>query len=142
MHDPSLNTRLFFGGSQLDRVLSEGFSENDMHDAYGLAVFGTGLYFTRFFSKAHFYSAGSGQVLLALVGLGKSETVVTEDVKRDRPTKGSDSICVPGRKLPLLSGSVLTSSDSSMDDSLEEFVIFHPAQALPMYLISYDVIEA
>merc|ERR1711907_719978 len=120
--------RFFYGGPNLDRVLCEGFSELDLEDPFSFNTYGRGLYFSPFFSKAHFFSQGSGTVLLALVGLGKSETVVSEDPKRGRPSKGYDSVCVPGRQLPLTSA---LDKGPSIDDAMEDYIIFHPAQALP-----------
>eukprot|EP00656_Telonema_subtile_P018317 TRINITY_DN19884_c0_g1_i3.p1 TRINITY_DN19884_c0_g1~~TRINITY_DN19884_c0_g1_i3.p1 ORF type:complete len:264 (+),score=57.28 TRINITY_DN19884_c0_g1_i3:220-1011(+) len=136
MNDSSLNMRFFYGGRESERILCEGFSDKDMHDARGLNVYGRGLYFSPYFSKAHFFAENTGTVLLSLVGLGKSETVVAEDPKRHRPSKGHDSMCVPGRRLPLLSGNC-----GEKGDAMEDYVVFHPAQVLPMYLISYEVLE-
>ena len=129
INDTSLNMRLFYGGHNLDRILAGGFDGGDVGDAYGLSTFGQGLYFTPYFSKAHHYSEGSGKVLLCLVALGNSETVVTAEAKRDKPGKGFDSICVPGRRLPS-SGLVKGSSMKPVlsGNAMEEYVIFHPSQ--------------
>jgi len=138
MHDANLNMRLFYGGHHLDRILAEGFNASDIGDAYNLNTFGQGLYFTPYFSKAHYYSEGSGKVLLCLVALGNSETVVSIEAKREKPSKGFDSICVPGRRLPL-SGEVKedTMGGPASGNAMEEYVVFHPAQVLPLYLMEY-----
>lgn len=141
LNDASLNMRLYYGGHHLEKILAEGFSMDDIGDPYGLSTYGQGFYFTPYFSKAHHYSEGSGKVLLCLVTLGNSETVVSTDPKRAKPGKSYDSICVPGRKLPL-SGSVKGAlmEEIVSGNAMEEYVVFHPAQILPMYLVSYDTI--
>ena len=65
------------------------------------------------------------------------------DPKRNKPAKGCDSMCVPGRRLPLSGGGVKGAMMEEIvsGNSMEEYVVFHPAQVLPMYLICYDTIS-
>eukprot|EP00741_Cyanophora_paradoxa_P012043 tig00020592_g11638.t1 len=107
-----------------------------------LNVFGrAGIYFSKYASKAHHYNDSSGAVLLTLVAVGRSETIVTPDPSRAGPSPGYDSIFTPGRRLPAEAAQLPSGSVERVKTPCnEEYVIFHPHQALPMYLIQYEVL--
>eukprot|EP00965_Chrysotila_dentata_P089007 2938543-Pleurochrysis_carterae.AAC.1 len=71
------------------------------------STFGRGWYFSRYASYAHYFSNGSGHLLLALVAVGNTETVVRRNASRGAPSPGFDAIITPGRPLPSKSPSAL-----------------------------------
>ncbi|KAK7503980.1 hypothetical protein BaRGS_00004712 [Batillaria attramentaria] len=131
--DPEMVTQLYFCGTlekphRCQEVLRTGFSQDDFsHGEYGY-----GLYFSKHPSKAAQFSA-LGKLLLAEVGLGAVETVTKEDRTRKVPASGMDSVIVPGR---------LYRDDGDLTDGVlcQEYVIFNPAQVLPICLITYQAV--
>ncbi|XP_077981958.1 uncharacterized protein LOC144436965 [Glandiceps talaboti] len=130
--DPSMCTRLYYCGSlerphRLQKILKNGFSEQDFsHGEYGV-----GLYFSQYASKAAQFSA-LGKLLVAEVGLGHTNTVIKKDATRCTPSIGYDCILTKGR-LSHASGDVT-------GGCCQEYVVFHPSQALPLYLIEYKLV--
>ncbi|XP_038068410.1 uncharacterized protein LOC119737854 [Patiria miniata] len=130
LRDPSLHTKMYLCGTlqhpeRIPRILSDGFTEQD----FSHGEFGVGLYFSQHASKAAHFSA-LGKLLLVEVGLGKTDSVVKPDNTRVAPPDGFDTVVTPGR-LSLLSGG------DGMISGCQEYVIFDPCQALPLYLIEY-----
>ena len=133
-------------------ILSRGFVEFPS-DALGLEVYGRGWYFTKYASHAHHYNGGSCCVLLVQVAVGNAETVVRRDAGRGAPSTGFDSIVVPGRQLPSQlhgvrdkkpgwngpKGSQPADKDHKRSPVNEEYVIFDGSQALPLYLLEYEM---
>ena len=92
-------------------------------------------YFTKYASRAHFYNAGGGCLLLCQVAVGNTETVMRRDGGRGAPSAGFDSIVVPGRRLPSQTGE----EGAAGGRFNEEYVIFDGSQALPLCLLEYSV---
>jgi len=112
-------------------------------------MFGLGVYFANQSSKCNQYisdmnrnkTAKKGRKMLyCTVELGQCECVEelqTADQMHDRtkPCKGCDSIYVMAHKPPIpkdANGNILAVLN-------DEYVIFHPHQALPEYLIEFDM---
>ena len=102
-------------------------------------AFGRGWYFTKYASRAHYYNAGGGCLLLTQVAVGNTETVMRRDGSRGAPSSGFDSIVVPGRRLPSQ-----TAADSGTHGGRfnEEYVIFDASQAVPLCLLEYTAASA
>jgi len=135
MKDSSIHLRLFYGApaETLYRVLQNGF-DLSQPACSSLESFGHGLYFSKFASKAHHYNDGSGMLLIALVALGETETVVSCDPARISPSPNYDSIYTPGRRMPY------ESAEKARTPFNEEYVVFESSQALPIYIVSYEVL--
>ncbi|XP_071799543.1 uncharacterized protein [Asterias amurensis] len=128
--DSSIHTKMYLCGTlehpeRIQRILSDGFTEQD----FSHGEFGVGLYFSQHASKAAHFSA-LGKLLLVDIGLGKTESVIKKDNTRTAPPEGFDSIVTPGRLSNLSGGDLMTCG-------YQEYVIFDPYQALPLYLIEY-----
>ncbi|KAJ8040738.1 hypothetical protein HOLleu_15125 [Holothuria leucospilota] len=131
LSDPSMKTKMYFCGSlthpeRIHSILENGFSSLD----FTCGDFGMGLYFSKHPSTAAHFSA-LGKLLLVEVTIGKAETITCQDKTRTAPTKGYDSIFTQGR----LHQDEKTST--SVRSRQQEYVIFHPSQALPLYLLEY-----
>ncbi|XP_072033963.1 uncharacterized protein [Amphiura filiformis] len=131
--ESSMSTSLYFCGTlerpeRIPNILQNGFSDQDMsHGSYGV-----GLYFSQRPSKAAHYSA-LGKMLLVEVVLGKTESVPKADRTRTAPPQGYQSIITPGR----LSKSSSSGDVDATSSESQEFVIFDPLQAKPLFLIEY-----
>ncbi|XP_076440293.1 uncharacterized protein LOC143279885 isoform X2 [Babylonia areolata] len=134
LRDPSMVTHLYYCGTlekphRCQELLSAGFSTEDFsHGEYG-----HGLYFSKYPSKAAQFSA-LGKLVVVEVGLGEVETVTKEDRTRKAPSAGHDSIITPGR---LYRGG----GDSKETALCQEYVIFNPAQVLPICLLTYQAVS-
>lgn len=158
--------KLYFGTDETRTkdIFRYGFTKSVIKEG-DIVPYGKGYYFSRYASKSHYFTEGCGKLLLSLVALGRSKTVITIDTNRTSPPLGFDSILTPGRKiiieerelekiktkrrLELLTGGIEETSPSLRKKSgqyidksycSEEYVIFNGAQALPLYLICYEVI--
>lgn len=148
LSEPSLVLRLYLAGqpSMLHRLLTEGFGAAEPPAQPG-GNFGRGWYFSRYASRAHCFTGGSGCLLLALVAVGNTETVVRRDGSRGAPSPGYDSIIIPGRPLPAVASALRGPSDPAVVSRgsyasaphSEEYVIFDGSQAMPLYLLQYEV---
>ncbi|XP_066297910.1 uncharacterized protein [Branchiostoma lanceolatum] len=132
LQDPSLCMKLYFCGglehptSRMNELIKYGFSEQD----FSHGTFGVGLYFSKHPSKAANFCP-LGKILLAEVVLGKTESVVKKNHTRRTPPNGFDSVVTPGRLLPSPSGVSMVTN--------QEYVVFHPDQAVPVCLIEYQI---
>ncbi|XP_070563824.1 uncharacterized protein [Ptychodera flava] len=130
--DPSMCTKMYYCGSlerphRLQQILKNGFTEQDFsHGEYGV-----GLYFSQYASKAAQFSA-LGKLLVAEVGLGQAATVIQKDATRHGPPIGHDSILTKGR--------LIHGIGDVSGGCCQEYVVFHPSQALPLYLIEYKLV--
>ncbi|KAL3906030.1 MAG: hypothetical protein SGPRY_010699 [Prymnesium sp.] len=146
LHTPELQLRLFYGAprKELEAVLSSGFAEVPS-SSLGLEVYGRGWYA----SHAHHYNGGDMCVLLVQVAVGNAETIVRRDAARGAPSRGYDSIVVPGRQLPLQLAPAQGKKNGWSPDNdhyrspvNEEYVIFDGSQALPLYILEYEIPNA
>ncbi|XP_022783132.1 uncharacterized protein LOC111323938 isoform X2 [Stylophora pistillata] len=125
--DPVVCTQLYYcGGSddkQIERIMKQGFSKED----FTRGPYGKGLYFSMQASQAAAFSS-PGKLLLCNVGLGLTESVVVRDRGRTLPPPGFDSILTGGRPpSPVFPG-----------HPQQEYVVFDPLQAIPVYLVEYS----
>ncbi|XP_078573734.1 uncharacterized protein LOC144860416 isoform X2 [Branchiostoma floridae x Branchiostoma japonicum] len=133
LQDPSLCMKLYFCGglehptSRMKELIKYGFSEQD----FSHGTFGVGLYFSKHPSKAANFCP-LGKILLAEVVLGKTESVVKKNHTRRTPPNGYDSVVTPGRLLPSASGDSMVTN--------QEYLVFHPDQAIPVCLIEYKIV--
>ncbi|CAH1242857.1 TNKS2 [Branchiostoma lanceolatum] len=134
LQDPSLCMKLYFCGglehptSRMNELIKYGFSEQD----FSHGTFGVGLYFSKHPSKAANFCP-LGKILLAEVVLGKTESVVKKNHTRRTPPNGFDSVVTPGRLLPSPSGVSMVTN--------QEYVVFHPDQAVPVCLMEYQIVQ-
>ncbi|XP_078658324.1 uncharacterized protein LOC144903782 [Branchiostoma floridae x Branchiostoma belcheri] len=132
LQDPSLCMKLYFCGglehptSRMKELIKYGFTEQD----FSHGTFGVGLYFSKHPSKAANFCP-LGKILLAEVVLGKTESVVKKNHTRRTPPNGFDSVVTPGRLLPSPSGVSMVTN--------QEYLVFHPDQAVPVCLIEYQI---
>uniref|UniRef100_UPI00398EC566 uncharacterized protein n=1 Tax=Pristiophorus japonicus TaxID=55135 RepID=UPI00398EC566 len=129
MLEPMYRTTMYFCGGlhcaeRLQHIIENGFSKEDFNDE----IYGQGLYFSPNASTACMFSV-PGLILVANVCIGNAETVMTKNRERDNPSKGFDSILVPGR----LCDKALSPSSGIA----QEYVIFKPLQVLPVCLLIY-----
>ncbi|XP_074611990.1 uncharacterized protein LOC141866394 [Acropora palmata] len=126
--DPVICTQLYFCGGasdeQIERIMKQGFSKKD----FTRGPYGKGLYFSAQACQAAAFSA-PGKLLLCNVGLGLTESVVVQDRGRSLPPPGYDSILTAGRT---------PSPVSSQASPQQEYVVFDPLQAIPVYLVEYS----
>ncbi|XP_019645466.1 PREDICTED: uncharacterized protein LOC109486192 [Branchiostoma belcheri] len=133
LQDPSLCMKLYFCGglehptSRMKELIKYGFTEQD----FSHGTFGVGLYFSKHPSKAANFCP-LGKILLAEVVLGKTESVVKKNHTRRTPPHGFDSVVTPGRLLPSPSGVSMVTN--------QEYLVFHPDQAVPVCLIEYQIV--
>ncbi|XP_078352937.1 uncharacterized protein LOC144637734 isoform X1 [Oculina patagonica] len=125
--DPVICTQLYFCGGvsdeQIEKIMKRGFSKED----FTRGPYGKGLYFSMQASQAAAFSA-PGKLLLCNVGLGLTESVVVQDRGRTLPPPGYDSILTGGRpQSPVTPG-----------PPQQEYVVFDPLQAIPVYLVEYS----
>ncbi|XP_038662890.1 uncharacterized protein si:dkeyp-50b9.1 isoform X8 [Scyliorhinus canicula] len=115
----------------LDYKLKKNFELVDMNcinTDFSDGIYGQGLYFSPNAATACMLSV-PGLILVANVCIGNAETVMTKNRERDSPSKGFDSILVPGR---LCDEALFPNSRIA-----QEYVIFSPLQALPVGLLMY-----
>ncbi|PIK34633.1 hypothetical protein BSL78_28544 [Apostichopus japonicus] len=132
LNDPSMKTKMYFCGSllhpeRIHTILENGFSSLD----FSCGDYGMGLYFSQHPSTAAHFSA-LGKIILAEVAIGIPETMRQADRMRAAASRGYDSVITQGR-LP-----VNEETSSSVRTRQQEYVIFHPSQALPLYLLEYQ----
>lgn len=127
--DPVICTQLYFCGGandeHIERIMRQGFTKED----FIRGPYGKGLYFSAQACQAAAFSA-PGKVLLCNVGLGLTESVVVQDRGRSLPPPGFDSILTVGRT---------PSPVSSQASPQQEYVVFDPLQAIPVYLVEYSI---
>ncbi|KAL8580354.1 hypothetical protein ACOMHN_037453 [Nucella lapillus] len=134
LQDPNMVTHLYFCGTlekpfRCQEILTTGFATDDFsHGEYGY-----GLYFSKYPSKAAQFSA-LGKLMVVEVGLGEVETVTKENRTRKTPSDGHNSIITPGR---LYRGG----GDSNDMALCQEYVVFSPAQVLPICLLTYQAVS-
>ncbi|KAJ7388896.1 hypothetical protein OS493_035043 [Desmophyllum pertusum] len=125
--DPVICTQLYLCGGvsdeQIEKIMKRGFSKED----FTRGPYGKGLYFSMQASQAASFSA-PGKLLLCNVGLGLTESIVVQDRGRTLPPPGYDSILTGGR----------TPSPVSPGPPQQEYVVFDPLQAIPVYLVEYS----
>ncbi|CAK8688749.1 unnamed protein product [Clavelina lepadiformis] len=135
-HDPDIVANLYYCGSQtstnserMKHILYHGFSVVD----FAQSDYGKGLHFSRHARSAARFSP-SGQILVAKVCLGQTQTITSKNNQRKSPPDGFDSILTQGR--------LSEASDISRSWSVghSEYVIFRHDQALPLALIEYNLI--
>ncbi|XP_038662887.1 uncharacterized protein si:dkeyp-50b9.1 isoform X5 [Scyliorhinus canicula] len=129
MQEPMYRTIMYYCGGlncaeRLQNIIEKGFSKEDFSDG----IYGQGLYFSPNAATACMLSV-PGLILVANVCIGNAETVMTKNRERDSPSKGFDSILVPGR---LCDEALFPNSRIA-----QEYVIFSPLQALPVGLLMY-----
>ncbi|XP_007902871.1 uncharacterized protein si:dkeyp-50b9.1 isoform X1 [Callorhinchus milii] len=129
MVEPMYRTTLYYCGGlecpkRIQLIMEEGFSEEDFTDG----IYGQGLYFSPNGFTASLFSV-PGSILVANVCIGNTETVMTKNRERNSPSKGFDSILVPGR--------LCDAGISCGSDRTQEYVIFNQLQALPVGLLKY-----
>lgn len=125
--DPVVCTQLYYCGGtdekQIERIMKQGFSKED----FTRGPYGKGLYFSMQASQAAAFSS-PGKLLLCNVGLGLTESVVVHDRGRTLPPPGFDSILTGGR----------TPSPVFPGPPQQEYIVFDPLQAIPVYLVEYS----
>eukprot|EP01137_Pigoraptor_chileana_P000504 Opistho-2@36810 len=166
LRDPNLQMRLWFGGHPdvVQRCAAAGSfawisASRDGNDALATVAqlafgdFGKGIYFsgsvvaaTR---RSEASAAGDRFAILALVGLGMTESILKPNSERSAAPDGFDSIAVPGRtRRPSHSASGQRPSSASSTSSASslslvssppdvEYVVFDGMQAMPLYCIRY-----
>eukprot|EP01012_Entosiphon_sulcatum_P041715 TRINITY_DN5559_c0_g1_i1.p1 TRINITY_DN5559_c0_g1~~TRINITY_DN5559_c0_g1_i1.p1 ORF type:complete len:750 (-),score=45.07 TRINITY_DN5559_c0_g1_i1:48-2267(-) len=131
LHDPRSEPVEKFHGTRSGcavHIAANGFRLPDAGERprHG-AMFGKGLYFASDSSKAQLYCRDEGRMLLCRVLLGKTLTVESKNPRLSFDVlRQYDSVFAPRQ----------TKDRSGVYN--DEFVLFHPHQALPQYVIGFS----
>ena len=124
------STRIFHGTDDagIENIPKEGFRDPMKSSKNGM--FGKGIYFSSCASKSaqDIYTKGGNKFLLCKVILGKSKQVVKADTSLTLEKinqQGFDSVFAPSNTRA--TGGVIH----------DEYVVYHPDQVLPRYIIHY-----
>ena len=166
-----LQQQLFYGGDpdSMGSWFEHGFPQKPpIGGDDSVNIYGRGFYFSKRADKAHYYTEGGGQLILAIVVMGGCTTVISPDRTRTAPPgapsvpaslagetppaappgaeQAYHSMLVPGRPRPSQRvaetagemGAFARANGGVAGEGEEEYVLFDGRQVLPLYLIDYS----
>lgn len=132
LHDPGAPTTELFHGTSAEAIMSivrDGFRlpEQSKHGA----MFGRGIYFATDSSKSERYCHGHNQLLLCEVAMGKQWKLLGSSRAASQLSGGNvlreyDSVHAP------------RDTKESKGVLHDEFIIYHPFQAIVRYIVTFD----
>ena len=135
--DPDIVATLYFCGPSersgdsdgFKRILTRGFGMEDFAES----DYGKGLHFSRHAKCAAHFSP-SGQIIVAKVSLGRTQTITAKKPDCKQPPDGFDSIITQGRFSSQTPSRLNVTGHS-------EYVVFRHDQAMPIALIHYTLLR-